>query len=226
MADSSRIRDFPPEFLWGSSTAAHQVEGNNTNNDWWEWEHRAGSPVTEPSLDAIDHYHRYGSDFAMLAQLGQNAHRLSLEWARIEPEPGHFSRAALEHYRRVLAGLAEHRLTGVVTLQHFSLPRWLAERGGWLAPGAVDHFARYAARVAEALGDLMPWVGTINEPNVNGWLAYLAGAHPPGRIGQFDQWARAGEVARAAHRAAVTEFKAGSPASRIGLCLGSDLIVP
>jgi len=105
--------DFPEDFLFGSSTAAHQVEGGNTNNDWWAWEHAAGTPAVEPSGDAIDHYHRYAEDFALLAELGQNAHRLSLEWSRIEPEHGEFSRAALEHYRRVLGTLGQQGLEGI-----------------------------------------------------------------------------------------------------------------
>jgi beta-glucosidase len=85
------MRDFPEGFLFGSSTAAHQVEGGNVGNDWWAWEHSGRSPVVEPSGDAIDQYHRYEEDFALLASLGQQAHRVSLEWWRIEPEPGEWS---------------------------------------------------------------------------------------------------------------------------------------
>ena len=100
--------DFPADFLWGSSTAAHQVEGNNVNNDWWARKHAPGTTAVEPSGDAIDHFHRYVEDFALLASLGQNAHRLSLEWSRIEPEPGEWSRAALDHYRRVPSSLGDN----------------------------------------------------------------------------------------------------------------------
>jgi len=108
------MADFPDGFLWGSSTAAHQVEGGNVNNDWWAWEHTQGSTAVEPSGDAIDQYHRYREDFELLAGLGQNAHRLSLEWSRIEPAPGEWSGAALGHYRRVLECLAENELRGLV----------------------------------------------------------------------------------------------------------------
>ena len=93
--------------------------------------------------DAIDQYHRYAEDFALLAELGQNAHRLSLEWSRIEPEPGEFSRAAIQHYRRVLGTLPSSGLEAFVTLHHFSNPRWFAERGGWAARDAVERFERY-----------------------------------------------------------------------------------
>ena len=88
---------FPPGFIWGTATAAHQVEGNNWNNDWWAWEHTPGSPCKEPSGDACDHYHRYPDDLDLLASLGFTAYRFSLEWSRIEPEDGEFSSAALDH---------------------------------------------------------------------------------------------------------------------------------
>ncbi len=84
---------FPEGFLWGAATAAHQIEGNNWANDWWAWEHAPGTPCVEPSGDACDHYHRYEDDIALVAKLGLKAFRFSLEWSRIEPEPGAFSRA-------------------------------------------------------------------------------------------------------------------------------------
>jgi len=149
------MADFPEGFLWGSSTAAHQVEGGNVNNDWWAWEHTQGSTAVEPSGDAIDQYHRYREDFELLAGLGQNAHRLSLEWSRIEPAPGEWSGAALGHYRRVLECLAENGLTAFVTLHHFTNPVWLADRGGWEDPSVVESFRLYARRftVQERLGE-------------------------------------------------------------------------
>ena len=98
---------FPDKFLWGCATAAHQVEGNNTNSDFWTLEHLQQSMFKEPSGDACDHYHLYPQDIAMLADLGFNTYRFSLEWARIEPEEGFFSNAELDHYRRML--VACHR---------------------------------------------------------------------------------------------------------------------
>src|SRR5437867_9213685 len=100
---------FPEGFVWGTSTAAHQVEGDNHNSDWWAWEHSPGSPCVEPSGHAADHYHLYPQDIALLAELGFNAYRFSIEWARIEPEDGEFSRAQLNHYRRMLETCREHR---------------------------------------------------------------------------------------------------------------------
>ncbi|WP_433087574.1 family 1 glycosylhydrolase [Dactylosporangium sp. CA-052675] len=154
-------RQFPDGFLWGAATSAHQVEGGNTNNDWWDFEQAPGTAARCSSADGIDHLHRYADDFALLAALGHNAHRLSLEWSRIEPAPGAFSAAALGHYRRVLTALRDTGMTPFVTLHHFTLPRWLAAAGGWLAADAVTRFERYCSHVTTELGDLMPYVCTI-----------------------------------------------------------------
>jgi beta-glucosidase len=212
------VRDFPASFLFGSSTAAHQVEGGNFNNDWWAWEHAPHTTCVESSGDAIDQWHRYRDDFALLAGLGQNAHRMSLEWSRIEPAPGEYSGAALEHYRRVLGTLEQHGLTAFVTLHHFTLPRWLAERGGWLAPDAVERFARYVERVAAALGDLMPFAGTINEPQIVALMGYRQGVFPPG-LRNPTQFMRVTRRLIVAHRAAVAAVKSGKGDPQAGLCL-------
>jgi beta-glucosidase len=157
---------FPAGFLWGAATAGHQVEGNNVNADMWELEWAESSIFREPSGDACDHYHRYPEDIATLAELGLNAYRFSVEWSRVEPEPGSYSRAELDHYRRMVATCLEHGVTPVVTYNHFTTPRWFARQGSWHAPDAADRFGRYAEQVTAHLGDLVPWVCTINEPNV------------------------------------------------------------
>jgi beta-glucosidase len=217
--------DFPPDFLWGAATAAHQVEGGNVNNDWWDFEHGPDTAARESSGDGIDHLHRYAEDFTLLKSLGHNAHRLSLEWSRIEPAPGEFSQAALNHYRRVLVALADTGLTGFVTLHHFTLPRWFAERGGWLGPDAVTLFARYCRRVVTELGDLMPFVCTINEPQMLALHGYLEGYHPPGLTNPI-LWKRVGPVLLEAHRAAVEAVHGASPDSRAGLAVQLPLLAP
>jgi beta-glucosidase len=166
MADALDDQQFPEGFLWGAATAGHQVEGGNVNADLWPLEWEEPSLFTEPSGDACDHYHQYPEDIATLADLGLNAYRFSLEWARIEPEPGYFSRAALDHYRRMIGTCLEHEVTPVVTYCHFTTPRWFAGAGGWAGDDAVDRFARFAARATDHLGDLLGWVATLNEPNV------------------------------------------------------------
>ena len=175
LAASGTDGAFPGGFLWGAATAAHQVEGNNVNSDEWVLEHLKPSIFTEPSGDACDHYHRYGDDIALLAGLGFNTYRFSIEWARIEPEQGFFSRAELEHYRRMLAACHEHKLTPMVTFNHFTTPRWFAALGGWENPASVDLFVRYAERAARHLGDLIGLATTFNEPNLPrllGWLSF------------------------------------------------------
>jgi beta-glucosidase len=157
---------FPNNFLWGTATAAHQVEGNNTNSESWVLEHTPGTMYAEPSGDACDHYHRYPEDIALLAELGFNAYRFSLEWARIEPEEGHFSKAALDHYRRVLECCHEHKLTPIVTFHHFTSPRWLMAKGAWENIETAQRFARYCEYTTGHLGDLIPIACTLNEPNL------------------------------------------------------------
>ena len=119
---------FPKGFLWGAATAAHQVEGNNVNSDLWVLEHLKPGIFQEPSGDACDHYHRYAEDIRLLAGLGFNTYRFSIEWARIEPEPGRFAQAELDHYARVLTSCRTHHLLPIVTYNHFTVPRWFAMR--------------------------------------------------------------------------------------------------
>ncbi|WP_431837402.1 glycoside hydrolase family 1 protein [Cellulomonas sp. Y8] len=159
-------RQFPEGFLWGASTAAHQVEGNNVNSDWWVREHAPGTDLAEPSGDAADSYHRYPEDIALLASLGMNSYRFSIEWARIEPEQGFVSKAQLAHYRRMVDTCREHGLAPSVTLHHFTHPRWFARLGGWRNPDAPALFERFTEIALPVLGDDVEWVCTINEPNM------------------------------------------------------------
>ena len=156
---------FPKGFQWGVATAAHQIEGNNVNSDFWLLEHLRGTPFREPSGDTCDSYHRYPEDIALVAKLGLHTYRYSIEWARIEPEPGQYSQAELDHYRRMTELCRKHGLRPMATFHHFTSPRWLAAMGGWQDPSAPDRFAAYADKVSRALGDVLDSVCTINEPN-------------------------------------------------------------
>jgi beta-glucosidase len=164
---------FPKGFIWGTATAAHQVEGGNTASDLWLMEWAKDSIFTEPSADACDHYHRYDSDIGLLKGLGFNTYRFSIEWARIEPEEGFFSKAALNHYRRVLASCHAQGVTPMVTFHHFTAPLWFTKDGGWEDKKSVDRFARYCEKVAEALGDMIPYACTINEANIPMMIAAM-----------------------------------------------------
>ncbi|MBI1281578.1 MAG: family 1 glycosylhydrolase [Anaerolineaceae bacterium] len=157
---------FPQGFMWGVAGAGHQIEGNNVNSDSWLLEHVPGTTFSEPSGDACDHYHRYPDDIAMVAALGFNSYRFSLEWARIEPEEGEFSTAALEHYRRMLVVCHENHLTPIVTYNHFTCPRWFGVKGGWEVSANAEYFARFCERATAHLGDLIGVACTLNEPNL------------------------------------------------------------
>jgi beta-glucosidase len=161
-----RRRPAPPGFLWGTAISGHQSEGNNINSDAWLMENLSPSMFRERSGDACDSYHRYAEDFAIAARLGFNTYRLGIEWSRIEPNGGHFSNAALDHYARMLEACRGQGLRPVVTLNHFTVPLWFAMRGGFEASDAAELFARYCRRVAEHLGGLMHLATTFNEANI------------------------------------------------------------
>lgn len=172
----------PPGFLFGAATAGHQVEGNNLNSDIWFLEQLPHTPFAEKSGDACDQYHLYPQDIALLAELGFDAYRFSLEWARIEPEPGMFSNAELQHYRRVAATCREHGVTPVLTYNHYTVPKWFAAQGGFETPQSVDLFARFCERSTAALGDLVGVAGVFNEPNIGLILGEVV---PPQLVAQF-----------------------------------------
>jgi beta-glucosidase len=172
----------PDGFLLGTASAAHQVEGGLWN-DWMRMERDQPWRIREgaSAAVAIDHFHRYRDDLALLAGMGHTAQRFSVEWARVEPAPGRFDRAALRHYAAMVATCRELGMEPVVTLHHFTLPVWLADRGGVLDPEAPRLFARYAAACAEAFGQDVRWWLTLNEPNVLFALSYAEGQWPPHR---------------------------------------------
>jgi beta-glucosidase len=211
-------RSFPDGFVWGTATAAHQVEGGNWNNDWWAWEHTPGSGCAEPSGDACDHWHRWPDDLRLLAGLGFGSYRFSLEWSRIEPEEGEFSRVALDHYLAICAGCRELGLEPVVTFHHFTTPRWVAAAGGWAEPATAERFARFCARTAGHLGDAMARACTLNEPNVVATAGYLDGRFPPGER-DGDRRRRANEVLADAHAKATAAIKEAAAAVPVGLTL-------
>lgn len=168
------MEKFKSDFLLGAATAAHQVEGNNTNSDCWALEQMEHTNYAEPSLDAVDHYNRYEEDIKLLAGAGLNAYRFSIEWARIEPQEGRFDDGEIEHYRRVIQCCRENGVEPIVTMHHFSSPKWLITAGGWEAESTVKYFARYCRYVAEQLGSEFKYVCTINEANMGMQIAAIA----------------------------------------------------
>jgi beta-glucosidase len=217
-ASGSPATEFPEGFCWGTATAAHQIEGGNWNNDWWAWEHDPGSPCAEPSGDACDSWNRVDEDVALVADLGLGTYRFSVEWSRIEPEEGEWSRASVDHYRRQCDALRARGVEPTVTFHHFTTPRWLADRGGWEDPATADRFAAFCNRLAGDLGDGMARACTINEPNIVGTIGWLLGAFPPGRRDK-DLRLRVNDVFVDAHRKAVEAIRAGAPGVPVGLTL-------
>jgi beta-glucosidase len=175
----SRLMRFPDGFLWGAATAAHQIEGNNVQNDWWRAEQAGVLP--HRSGVACDSWNRWADDIRLLQEMSLNAYRLSVEWARIEPEPGHFDQTALDTYRRMLEAMHAAGIEPLVTLHHFTNPVWLADRAGWTKPEVAPRFAQYADRVSRSLGDLVRWWVTVNEPSILGLKGYIEGTWPPQR---------------------------------------------
>jgi beta-glucosidase len=218
MAGSGRGRAFPGEFTWGTATAAHQIEGGNVNNDWWAFEHAAGSVCAEPSGDACDSWDRWEEDADLVAGLGLDNYRFSVEWSRIEPADGEISHAALAHYRRQCEGLRARGIDPVVTFHHFTTPAWLTAQGGWESGVAVERFSRFCTVVANALGDVMSRACTINEPNIVATMGWHAGLFPPGKQ-DVGLARRVTSHFVEAHRAAVEAIRTAAPGTPVGLTL-------
>ncbi len=165
---------FEKGFLIGAATAAHQVEGGNIHSDYWAQEHMNHTDFSEPSGDAVDHYNRYAEDIRLMADAGLNAYRFSIEWARIEPQEGCFDEAQIAHYRDVIRTCKAYGIEPIVTLLHFTSPRWLISRGGWESDETPEYFARYTRYVMERLGSELHYVCTINEANMGIQVAAIA----------------------------------------------------
>ena len=170
------MKKFPEGFYWGAATASYQVEGGIENNDWAQAAREGRVPLCG---SACEHYSRYEADFDLAKELGHTAHRLSIEWSRIEPTEGIFDRTAIAHYRSVLEALKARDIIPFVTIWHFTLPLWFSESGGFERSDSPDIFARYAAFLVVELGDICTHFSTMNEPNVFGSNGWLRGSWPP-----------------------------------------------
>ena len=204
---------FPPDFLFGTATSATQVEGRCEGTDWLAFASEPGRIKNGDSpAVACDHWNRFREDVALQARMGMGAHRLSIEWARVEPRPGEIDGSALDHYREVFGALRDAKIEPMVTLHHFSLPLWMVERGGLLAAELPERLARFTSEVVRALGDLCTLWITINEPSVLAAHAYLLGVWPPARKDPV-------AAVRAHHRmleAHVAMYRAAHDADRAG----------
>lgn len=202
-----------PAFLWGAATSSHQIEGGQ-DNDWTQWEEQ-GRAADRSGL-ATNHWELWRNDYALLGEIGLNSYRLSLEWSRIEPTLGTFNLEVLQQYRAMITHFRELGIVPLLTLHHFTLPRWVADRGGLLHPDAARWFARYVKRVMTHLGDLVDLYVTINEPMVFVVMGYLIGLWPPGTHG-FARALRLIKRLVTVHRAAYQTIKEARPDAWVGL---------
>ena len=218
---------FPEGFLWGAATSSHQVEGDARDNDWWDWEQRPGviHDGTRSGDAAAWWSGRAEEDLRRAAELGQTAHRLSVEWSRIEPAPGRWDDAALARYAAILDEARRLGLRTMVTLHHFTLPRWAAAGGSWLDSGLPARFGAFADRCARAWGERVDLWATINEPNVQGLMGYAAGLWPPG-YARLDLALRAMANLLRGHAEAYAALHRARPSARVGLVLNLPCIDP
>ncbi len=205
--------DFPKGFLWGSATSSYQVEGGIENNDWAEAGRQGKVPLAGR---ACDHYNLYEKDFDIVKELGQNAHRLSIEWARVEPEEGKFDEKEIEHYRKVLQALRDRGIEPFVTLWHFTLPLWFAKKGGFENPKAPEIFARYCGYMVEKLGDMAKFWITINEPIIYSWQSYVKGVWPPFKKNIFT-FKKVTKTLISSHLASHNVIKKINPSLQVGI---------
>lgn len=201
----SHRSEFPANFLFGAATASHQVEGDNRYNDWWEYE-QAGLMPFKSGL-SCDHYHRYTEDFDLVQSWGHNCHRLSVEWSRIEPRQGEWSETAVVHYAEVFDAMRQRNIEPIVTLNHFTLPAWFLQRGGWTASDAPAIFARFAGRFVREIGNSVLYWLTINEPTIYVQQAYINGEWPPLKSRSWVSAVKALRNLARAHTSAYAEIK-------------------
>jgi beta-glucosidase len=207
---------FPSGFLWGTATSAHQVEGNNRNNQWWQFEQQPDAIwFGDKSGIACNWWQDAEADFDLMRELGLNAHRISLEWSRIEPQPDHFDSAALDRYRALLDGLRRRGIEPMICLHHFTNPQWLQVKGSWENDRVIERFQNYVRVAVSALGDLCNFWLTINEPQVYVNHGYLEAIFPP-RKRSIPAAVRVYRNMALAHGVAYRTIRALQPGARVG----------
>lgn len=217
MTKCNKSFDFPSAFRWGTATSAHQVEGQQTNNDWWSIEQVGGYIYKDQRAgDACDWWRHAESDFDRMAAMHHNTHRLSIEWSRIQPQPDKWSEEALLRYREMLEVLHDRGIEPMVTLHHFTNPLWMAVLGGWENENSSKWFETYVRKVVSTLSDLVKLWCTINEPMVLLGQGYLLGNWPPNQRSILSLY-QAGLNMAKAHAAAYHAIHEIDPGAQVGL---------
>lgn len=214
-------------FLWGAAVSSHQVEGDNRGNDWWDWEQIPGHIADGSTSGAAAEWWsgRAEEDLARAKSLGLRAVRMSVEWSRLEPEPGRFDADAFERYRAILRAAADHELRVMLTLHHFTLPRWAAKLGGWAHPALPELLEGLAERTARELGSHVALFATINEPSVLAFMAYAGRRWPPG-LGSMRACFEALGRMLDAHARMYRAIHRAIPEARVGLVLNAPYFAP
>lgn len=235
---------FSKDFLWGASTAAHQVEGGQLN-DWTEWEKvhakrlahkysqrfsslpawpsiklQAQNPGNYISGDAVDHYHLYKKDFDLLKQIGLNSFRFGIEWARIEPQEGKWSQEAIEHYHKYIKTLKSYNLKIIPTLWHWTLPQWFARKGGFNRASNIAYFLRFTKKIMKEYGFAFDYIITLNEPNIYSGTAYLIGSKPPQQKSILAFLTTYANLV-SAHKQAYKIIKRAQPKAQVGVSMAT-----
>ncbi|TXD87288.1 beta-glucosidase [Mitsuaria sp. TWR114] len=225
---------FPASFVFGVSASAPQIEGaafegGKGESNWDRFSRQPGAVHGGDTLDvAVDHYHRFDEDFALMASLGLKDYRMSIAWPRIIPDgTGAVNEEGIAFYRRLFASMRKHGITPWVTLFHWDLPMALEERGGWTSRETVDAFARYAEVVVKAFADdVKHWI-TLNEIRCFTMLAYGFGTKAPGRREPEAVVNQTYHHAIVAHGHAVRAVRQhGGPGAQVGLTDNCDVSVP
>ena len=238
LSGMSNLLKFPEGFLWGTSTSAHQVEGDNLN-DWTAWEKEnasrlAGeaknywqpwqqekfpemfSPENYISGRVTDHYHRYEEDFDLAKVMNNNAHRFSIEWSRIEPEEGKFNEKEIEHYRNIIKMLKIRGLEPFVSLWHWTVPIWFSKKGGFEKRENIKYFVRFCEVVVEEFkNDVKFWL-VLNEPEIHAGHSYLKGTWPPQKK-NFFSYLKVFKNLIWAHRSVFLAIKQANAQAQVGI---------
>ncbi|MEU1409000.1 GH1 family beta-glucosidase [Streptomyces sp. NPDC005728] len=223
MSERIDLAALPDDFLWGTATAAYQIEGavaedGRSPSIWDTFSHTPGKIANNDNGDvACDHYHRWRADIGLMRQLGVNAYRLSVAWPRVHPGgDGPSNPKGLAFYDELTDGLLEAGITPSVTLYHWDLPQTLQDRGGWPERATALAFAEYASTVAERLGDRVGLWATLNEPSCSAWIGHLEGKMAPG-------WTDLSAAVRASyhlllgHGLATQAIRAAAPGAQVGI---------
>lgn len=193
------MKKFPDNFMFGTATAATQIEGGDKNSNWYEWSKKGKIRDKQSSIVAADHYNRVKEDIEIMKELNQESYRMSVEWSRIVPKENIISRAGIDHYISELKLLKKEGISPLITLHHFSIPQWVEEKGGWINPDTVYYFLEFVKILVSEFGDLCSDYCTINEPNVYCLESYMDGKYPPGHKGNVLAYFKAAKNLIIAH---------------------------